>query len=272
MLNTLFFLVILQSGHCLLQYEAISPQSHFECIVPVLSGSEEVAISSDNQFEVHYTLSGEDAIDPTDSDANGLPDYVDYIIEALQKSYEIQIVNMGWRAPIPVQDGRRITMYLVNIPDFGYAYSDCIWIRNDLTMYPYSVAYPMSVKGIVAHEFNHLSQLACTVNSKNYDWWLGEAVAMWAEHKTYPVLEEYPVILEWLLFGVFRQINDMFIAYGNILWPLYLEEGNEDITIVRKIYEWLETHPGHDFLEAIDELLRDYPDGNLRTAFMHYSE
>ncbi len=273
---TLALLLDSPINKCVRTENELRPQSYTACYIQSLSGPEEVVVSSDNRFEIHYTLSGEDAVDPADSDGNSIPDYVDYIIEALEKSYEVQIVNMGWRAPLPLQEGKRVSVYVedVDISEFGYASPDggCIGIRNNLTIYPYAYAYPSSVKGIVAHEFNHLSALAYTLNSNNYDWWWGEAVAMWAEHKTFPVLVEYPVILEWLLFGVFTTIYEMFVGYGNILWPLYLEEGNGDITIVRKIYEWLETHPGHGLLEATDEILKDYPDGNLKTAFKHYSE
>lgn len=276
----IFMFVLVLDGSldpCVMTENTLRPLSYTSCYLQSLSGPEEIVISSDNRFEVHYTLSGEDAVDPADSDGNSIPDYVDYIIEALEKSYEVQIDGMGWRPPLPIQEGNRISVYVedvTGIADFGYASTDgkCIGIRNNLTIYPYSIAYPSSVKGIVAHEFNHLSALAYTLNSNNYDWWLGEAIAMWAEHKTYPVLVEYPVILEWLLYGVFSKSHDLFGAYGNILWPLYLVEGNGDETIVRKIYEWLETHPDNDSLEATDEVLKDYPDGDLRTAFMHYSE
>jgi len=264
------------SGHqCVVPQNALHPQAWADCIVPTLSGSEITVISTDNKFEVHYTMSGVDAVDPNDATANGIPDYIDYIFEGLAESYSKQIVTMGWKLPIPLTQEKKVSVYVTNLAEgaLGFAFNECLWITNNLNIFPYSVVYPLSVKAIVAHEFNHLLQAAYTYTSGNYEFWWGEATAMWAEYKTSPLLTEYPGILLYNLEGAFKKIYDPFKTPNNILWPLYLEEGNgKNEKIIREIWEWLETHSGQFATDAIDDVLKGYPDGSFKKAFQNYSE
>ena len=47
--------------------------------------------SSKNHFRIHYSLSGPDAVDTTDVNRNGTPDYVDACGEAFEYAYTIQV-------------------------------------------------------------------------------------------------------------------------------------------------------------------------------------
>jgi hypothetical protein len=88
---------------------------------PSLSGPEQT-ISSIN-FIVHYTLEGKDAPPTSDSNpANGIPDFVDWILEAMETSWNTEINTMGWLQP-PSDKGEggdtRYDVYVVDEDYFG---------------------------------------------------------------------------------------------------------------------------------------------------------
>src|SRR5690349_8195921 len=77
-----------------------------------------------DHFLVHYTLDGKDGVDQTDTDASGIPDYVESVGEAMEYSWDVEINQMGWDAPPPdAGEGGddRLDVYLENILDDGYA-------------------------------------------------------------------------------------------------------------------------------------------------------
>jgi uncharacterized protein DUF6055 len=56
--------------------------------------------SPKNLFRIHYNLTGEHAVDPTDNNNNGIPDYVDSIAFYADYCYQIEIVELGFRKPL----------------------------------------------------------------------------------------------------------------------------------------------------------------------------
>ncbi|MEM7349067.1 MAG: hypothetical protein AAF485_32965, partial [Chloroflexota bacterium] len=89
---------------------------------PILSGP---MLQFDTpRFRIHYTLSGDDAVAPTDDDGSGQPDYVEAVGQAMEEAWQIQIVQLGWPAP-PNDQGlggdNRYDVYLQEMFDGGYA-------------------------------------------------------------------------------------------------------------------------------------------------------
>ena len=92
---------------------------------PALSGPVSQTLSADAVFRVHWTDSGEDAIDADrDEDANGIPDDIDRILVGLEEglsTYEAE----GWRRPRSDLGGGgtdELDVYLRDISPFGYAH------------------------------------------------------------------------------------------------------------------------------------------------------
>jgi len=57
------------------------------------------AISPKNQFRIHYDTVGIDAVDLTDKDKNGIPDYIDSVCAAFDYVYEFHIEKLGMHKP-----------------------------------------------------------------------------------------------------------------------------------------------------------------------------
>ena len=88
---------------------------------PGLSGPENTLTTP--HFLIHYTLSGPDAVSLVDSDANGIPDYIDEVEQALEHSHSIQVGHLGWLAPPsdePIDPGQpAYDIYIKNVSVVG---------------------------------------------------------------------------------------------------------------------------------------------------------
>lgn len=88
-------------------------------IRPALSGVELTAGST--SFLVHYTLSGEDAVPAEDtSPANGIPDFVDMVLQEMENVRSTEITTMGWLQPPSDAGEGRDTRYDIYLEDSGY--------------------------------------------------------------------------------------------------------------------------------------------------------
>jgi hypothetical protein len=167
---------------------------------------------------VHYVTTGGNAVSTTDTNGggNGIPDYVDQVLDVLQNQIWVtEVTNMGYRAPksdtlstnnganLNDLTGSKFDVYLANVGDDGF-YGYCISDDPNLAGPPLYSNYDMSAYCVLdnnytepvftgqpplanlevtaAHEFFHAVQAA-------YDWfedrWLMEATAVWMEDELY---------------------------------------------------------------------------------------
>jgi hypothetical protein len=57
------------------------------------------AISPQGRFRIHYDTTGLDAVDRTDKDGNGIPDYIDSVCAVFDYVYQRQVIEMGYNRP-----------------------------------------------------------------------------------------------------------------------------------------------------------------------------
>ncbi|NDJ52263.1 MAG: hypothetical protein GYB68_04150, partial [Chloroflexi bacterium] len=166
-------------------------------------------------FVIHYTVRGVNAVDPTDEDGDGRPDYVAAVAEAAERSWQVLVVEQDWALP-PFDDelggDDRVDIYLLETLSFGFAgYSSFaggyvgdnprteaterhaahsfIVVDNDFVdplLAPDESLDAMRVT--VAHEFLHVLQAG--YDSLDAQFWVYEATATWAESQVYPDLNE----------------------------------------------------------------------------------
>ena len=160
-------------------------------------------------FCVTWVSSTPDRPDPTDSDDNGVPDYVEEIATVAEHSRQVQVDELDWSGPRPnlrpeCGDPARADIYLADLGSdgiFGYMATDpgqsskrrragYLIVDNNYSpaQFP-GFAEPLDAARVtIAHEFNHLLQVAY---SAWQDGWLFEATATWAEERTYPELDDW---------------------------------------------------------------------------------
>ena len=180
---------------------------------PSLSGPELTYDTA--HFQIHYTDSGNDAVDPADTNASGVPDYIEMMGAELENVWTAELDDLGWLQPPSDQTVDEDPDYDVYVQDFpswyGYTMGDgeadqgvqpgdnenspgiielnawysYIGLENDYYNFPCT---PLDcVRVTAAHEFNHAIQFG-------YDYWeegwLMEVTATWIEDEVYDYVND----------------------------------------------------------------------------------
>ena len=69
-------------------------------------------LSPSGHFLISYDKTGNDAIPDYDRNGDGFPDYLDFVAEAFDRAWEIEIDSLGFRPP-PDQNGQPLSVYPV---------------------------------------------------------------------------------------------------------------------------------------------------------------
>ena len=157
-------------------------------------------------IRIHYDLTGIDAINPEDKDHNNIPDYIDSAIVYLKKTYDVEVNQLKWKAPISdsnqleqVSNGGSgaIDVYireLAKLRYYGYAseipvkdskvQSGYLVLDNNYTDDFYKTKSYDALKVTIAHEFHHIIQFAYDTDQP----WLivPEMLSTYMENKVFP--------------------------------------------------------------------------------------
>ncbi len=164
---------------------------------PVLRES---ILSSEGHFKIHYNTTGIHAVDPTDADANGVPDYVDETARVFEDVWDLQIDQLGYNPPPSDGDGV-YDIYIKNLARqsaYGYtypiAYTELITpsymeIDNNFTDGIYFSRGLDGLRVTAAHEFFHAVQFAYYADF-GAAWWQ-ELTATWMEDVAYPDVNDF---------------------------------------------------------------------------------
>jgi len=239
-----------------------------------------VRSTRDGRFSIHYTLDplSSNALPAADRDFNGVPDVVDQVESALERSLEKISERLGYPAPSSDNRGQRYDVYLLNLGGGrqGFTVSD-----RDTPSTPREDSFSHMVldtrmdadalASAVAHQVAHASLLGLSARAPS--WW-EEATAGWLEIQVTgnpsPHREALARRLEHL--GSSLATDSLALSLGNSLWASFLADrrdgrGEE----IRQI--WLETslRGGEPLLALMDEVLRRTDHGTLAEAFRDFS-
>jgi hypothetical protein len=220
-------------------------------------------------FVVHYAeVPGCDAEQPNpdddcdepdltmDEDSNGVPDYVDAAVDAINESIAVENGELGW--PDPKGDGDsgeptgssqadRFDVYISDLCDerdfnpcvFGYAQPDdnssacrgapfrCsahLVIDNDYAEFG-SSGGELGLRVTTAHEYNHALQFNLDANQ---DSWMLESTATWMEEQVFPADDDWvrSYMDDWVQQSEVPISKEGFRAYGSAVWNHWLENGD----------------------------------------------
>lgn len=178
--------------------------------------SEETA--SSEYFDFHYTTVGNDAVDPTDNNDNGVPDYVELMAIIADEVFEISINQRGFSAPPsdaddPVDNGGsgKPDIYIFNDPEpttYGSAaprvflgdnsetvleevnsMTSFMNMRNnyDNPIFTETATVEEVMKVTLAHELSHLIDFGY---NQQLTFFFIEAKGAWEEQRVYPDLTD----------------------------------------------------------------------------------
>jgi hypothetical protein len=205
--------------------------------------------------------------DFTDANANGVPDYVESLLQIAEYSYSVEVAPgpMGWAPPKPDKAGcgtnpsARADIYLKQLGNkglFGYETVDpgqgrarseygYMVLDNDYAQAEYDYADPTIPASVTfAHEFNHLLQM-------NYDTfqdtWMLESTATWSEEQVYPEVNDYLAYINSFakypgepMTSTYANNDDRSLRiYGAAVWNHWLATGGGayGTDVIRKAWE-----------------------------------
>ncbi len=213
-------------------------------------------------------------------DGDGVPDYVEAVLEISEYSHSIEVTpgRLGWEPPKPDRQGcgadpaTRADIYLKQLGSaglFGYESPDpgqsersqygYLVIDNDYDEFGFED--PLDAARVtIAHEYNHLLQ-------QNYDsfqdTWVFEATAVWIEEQVYPEINDYLNYVPAFASSPQTPITDREAAeglkiYGSAVWNHWLTGRGYGDQVVRRAWEVSDLADPADFgPAAYDRAIRD---------------
>jgi hypothetical protein len=234
----------------------------------------------DGRSTIHYSLDAlsSDGVPGADRDFNGIPDMVDQVEEALERSQQILTEQLGWPSLPSGPRGGRYDIYLVNLGGArqGFTVSD-----RDIPSTPRDdslshIILDVHLEGealssAVAHQVAHASLLG--LSSRLPVWWT-EATASWLEIQVTgnPSSHERPLSRRLERMDTSLASDSLILSMGNLLWTSFLADRRESRgEEIRQI--WLEAslRNGEPLLPLMDEVLRRMDLGTLSEAFRDYT-
>ncbi len=244
------------------------------------SGLPNTFISPSGHFMIHYTTTGYHAVDTRDSDANGIPDYVDQVGRIFDRVYRIEIDSLGYRHYKEDNiDGSQLDVYIQNL---GGDYGGCAWdettcrqctpfitIDNDYAESSYSTHGLEAVRVTAAHEFFHALQLNYRwdpgVSSSNIYWY--EISSTWMEDVIEDSVNDYLSYLKTYYANTNSSLTtfDGYSEYSKVPWTFYMAESYSP-DIIRQLWEDY-SNPGYQPHQSFDHVL---PEG-FATNFIRFA-
>ena len=228
-----------------------------------------------------------------DDNNNGFPDIIDKWAEYLEKSWEVEVNEMGLIIPRGSQENL-IDIYIANSSgrkpklgpsDYAYTttYSDgmpYLVVNNFLPETPNQDPAGQEIGAIkvtAAHEFSHAIQFAYDRNEAK--WWQ-EASATWMEDRVFNEVNDY---YQYLSKGAWSANPEITLTrangeheYGDVIWAKYLSQyygGREifkDIWELCKKYSALKAHKIF-FKNKVTTLDKAFEDFSAKNAAMKAS-
>ncbi len=244
----------------------------------------ETYLSPSGHFLVHYDTDGFDAVPTYDRNENLLPDYVEFVANAFDRAWAVEIDSLGFAVP-PDDDGNPVTVYnifcermnfygstsfgftpVAGDPEDVFRFASDISISTDFSFveYPLITEDPivrdsLAIAVTAAHEFNHAIQLGYRLWTSNNqpgggirDLWLLESTATYMEEVVATQVNDYLQYIDCFLGSTdlnLTQNNSCDRIYGEVLLFIMLGEvyGNQ---ITREIWEAVRVSPGVEALAA----------------------
>lgn len=240
-------------------------------------------VSPAGYFRVHYDVDGREAVDPTDDDGNGVPDYVDLTAMIADSAWQVQIEQLGYNTPpsdggagggnevdIYILDLGRTQNYGITFPtSSGAAGPSFVEIDNDYTDAIFGNTYICpghsgtrgadALRVTVAHELFHVVQFGYYQGSDGR-WWQ-EASATWMEDVCYPAQDDYLQYVCSFVLSPGRALDSGFPgadfhAYGAAVFAHFLDQryGRD---LIRGVWEEHSSRRNAS-LDNFDRALVDY--------------
>ena len=226
-------------------------------------------------FCVHWVTTGRNAISTTDSDRDGIPNYVEYVITTMKYVYAAEVTRMGYRKPLydTATAGRyrgnpngKYDIYLAELGSaglYGYCAPEgstrphqspgyCVLDNNYAPSQYGDRNFLNPLRVTAAHEFFHAIQFGYDVDE---DLWFMEGTATWIEDEVFDAVDDNYQYLSDSPIRFPRSAVDYSAylhKYGAWIFFRYATEFLDDPAVVRSMWEAADASAGDQYsLQAI---------------------
>ncbi|MGD2250271.1 MAG: VWA domain-containing protein [Candidatus Methanofastidiosia archaeon] len=254
----------------------------------VLPSDADTYDSSGGHFKIHYVTTGNNAVDTTDSNTNGTPDYIEEMALYYDHVWDTEVTSYSYDSPasdISASNNGGDARYDIYVFDLGDSYGytcpeqsstpsySFIAMNNSYDEFPQNDDPDGNAEGAMkvtaAHEFFHAVQFVYDLYEER--WWM-ETTSTWMEDEVYDqVNDNYNYMANWFSNpDASLTLNNGNHEYGNFIFARYLSEifNNSDRIIIRHIWEEMRTTDG---LAAIDNVLSSKYGSNLKEVFKDFT-
>ena len=250
-------------------------------------------VSPSGHFRIHYSLADpkvdpvdRHGVDPTDADANGVPDYVDEVAVTLDETWRLEVDILGYRPPPSDGDlggGGEQDVYIkdlsIGTTVYGWSYADNNGdvsttyheLDNNYTDPGYVQTRGLDAMRVTAaHEFFHAIQFGY-YQGRDGKWWQ-EASATWMEEVAYPEVDDYLQYLPAVLVRPENALNAFssgFFIYGASIFAHFLEQRYQR-DLIRAVWEEMGASRNAS-LANFDRPIRRLNPGGLGRAASEYA-
>ncbi|MDD5106135.1 MAG: hypothetical protein PHC49_11015 [Desulfuromonadaceae bacterium] len=211
-------------------------------------------LSSSGHFKIHYSTTGSDAPPQTDSNYNGIPDWVETVAATFEHVYNTYYTEGYQPAPgipydIYLRDLSSSNYYGVTTGaqsaangSYPHSYTSWIEIDNNFSDSIYRKYTPLeNLQVTAAHEYHHAIQYGYNYF---FDTWYAEATSTWFEDELYnDVNQLYSYIPAW--FSHSQDDTSTGGGYGRWIFNRYLAE-KHGLDVVRSVWEKIGSMPSPD--------------------------
>ncbi len=243
-------------------------------------------------FCVHWVAEGIDAPNLADADRDGVPNFVEQVLQVAEHVHEIENRKLGWREPR--SDGRigggvgKTDIYLSQIGGelFGYAAPDrgqatkqhriprrlhgYLVLDNDYSPFEFPGTKAVDdLEVTLAHEYNHILQFGYDAYQ---DPWFAESSAVWMEEQVYGEIDDYlRYVRRWVRRWDTPLTASSIKEYGSAVWNQWLARRYGAAIVRRAWARAIHTRPGGFSVAAYDSAIRAAGRSDLIHDFAHFA-
>ncbi len=243
-------------------------------------------------FCVHWVAEGIDAPDLSDSDNDGVPNFVRQVLRIAEHVHEVENDKLGWREP--KSDGRtggrngKTDIYLSQIGGelFGYAAPDrgqasrqhriprrlhgYLVLDNDYSAFEFPGTKPADdLEVTLAHEYNHILQFGYDAFQ---DAWFAESTATWMEDQAYNGIDDYlRYVRRWVKRWDTPLTTSSIKEYGSAVWNQWLARRYGQRIVRQAWARAIHVKPGGFSVSAYESAIRAAGRSDLPHDFARFA-
>ena len=252
-------------------------------------------------FYIHYAISGEDSVDVTDKNKNGIPDYIDSVAYYFDLVYDFEVNQVGMKTPPKDNNAGGNDLYDIYVAEIGtgdkgyygftypenqtiptpsYIVIDNNFSKNDKYKDPqsgqliktYNTYGIDALKITAAHEFNHAIQFAYNQQASKTEV-LAEMSSTLFEYLMFPEIKDYKYYMNSFLkylprYSLFSSTPAHGYYWSTLFIKITESHGNRDF--VKEI--WNNTERFYNVYDVYNETFKQKLNTNLDRELIDMAE